>query len=71
MENVSRAKELGSGRFSAVILGKFKDFIEEVAIKKMEKKKAQVDSSVYLKANGQLNIINYYGTESTDDNEFM
>ena len=60
MENVSRVKELGSGRFGAVILGKFKDFNEEVAIKKMEKKKVQVDSSLYLKANGQLNIINYY-----------
>ena len=65
------AERLGTGRFGSVFQGKFTNVAEEVAIKKMEKKKVQVDSSFYIKANGYPNIIGYYGTETMDGNEFM
>jgi len=76
MENIGRmsffsAESLGSGRFGTVYPGKFQDFDEEVAIKKMRKKKVQVDSNLYVKTNGQQNIINYYGTEITEQDEFV
>ena len=76
MENIGRmsfssAERLGSGRFGTVYPGKFQDFDEEVAIKKRWKKNVQVDSNLYVKTNGQQNIINYYGTEITEQDEFV
>ena len=66
------AESLGTGRFGSVFPGKLKDVREEVAIKKMEKERIQIDSNVYVKLNGQSNVIKYYGTdESTDDDKFM
>ncbi len=66
------AESLGTGRFGSVFPGKLKDVREEIAIKKMEKERIQIDSNVYIKLNGQSNVIKYYGTdESTDDDKFM
>ena len=66
------AESLGTGRFGSVFPGKLKDVREEVAIKKMWKERIQIDSNVYVKLNGKSNVIKYYGTdESTDDDKFM
>ena len=40
---------------------KLKDVEEEVAIKKMMRRNVRIDSSLYVKINGQPNVINYYG----------
>ena len=66
------AESLRTGRFGSVFPGKLKDVREEVAIKKMWKERIQIDSNVYVKLNGKSNVIKYYGTdESTDDDKFM
>ena len=64
--SIFRAERIGTGRFATVFPGKFQDVSKEIVIKMMEKKKVQVDSILYLKANGKPNIINYYGIDSTD-----
>jgi len=70
--NIFSAERLGTGRFGSFYFPrKFKNVDGEVAIKRMDKKLARVDTTLYLKANGQPNIIYYYGTESTDQDEFM
>ena len=69
--SIFRAESVGYGRFGTVFPGKIKDVKEEVAIKRMEKKKVRVDSSLYLKTNGNPNIVNYYGTDYSTDVEFM
>ena len=67
-----RDERLGSGRYGSVFPGKFLHFPKEVAIKKMEKTKVRVDSRLYVKLNGQPNVIGYYGSSnSTDDLEFV
>ena len=50
---------------------KLKDVEEEVAIKKMMRRNVRIDSSLYVKINGQPNVINYYGIDdSTYDDAF-
>ena len=60
-------ERLGSGRFGSVFPGKCKDVQEGVAVKRMEKKKINIDTSLYLKAKRHPNIIGYYETETMDD----
>ena len=64
--NIFSAERLGTGRFGAVFPGKIKDVVEEVVIKRMKKDNIQVDSSVYVKTNGQSNIIGYFGTDESN-----
>jgi len=69
---IFRAERLGTGRFGSVFPGKIKGFVEEVAIKLMEKKKFQIDSNLYVQVNQNPNLIRYYGTDySTEDDKFM
>lgn len=56
-------ERLGSGRFGSVFPVKSKGVTEEIEIKKIEKKKVNVDSSLDMRLNGT----NY----STDEDEFM
>ena len=70
LENVGqlsfrRSDCLGSGRFGKVFTGKFINDME-VAIKRMEKEKTQVDLILLLKARKHPNIIDYYTTEESD-----
>jgi len=62
-------ERLGSGRFGPVFFGRFTDISQnlDVAIKRMRSDKMQVDSSLYVKANGKQNIIKYYGTHCSLD----
>ena len=63
-----QAKRLGLGRFgTAVFMVKYNDGIavDDVAVKRMEKDKVQIDSSFYRRANGQPNVIKYYCTHET------
>ena len=66
--SVFHTQKLGLGRFgTAVFMGKHNErtAAEEVAVKKMDKGKIQIDSSLYLRANGQQNVIKYYSTHET------
>ena len=66
--SVFRAERLGSGRFDTIVfMGKHNERTapEDLAVKKMDKGKIQIDSSLYIKANGQPNVIKYYGTHET------
>jgi len=66
--SVFHTQKLGLGRFgTAVFIGKYNErtVAEDVAVKKMVKGKIQIDSSLYLRANGQQNVIKYYGTHET------
>ena len=66
--SVRHAERLGSGRFSTIVfIGKLNErtAAEDVAVKKMEKGKNHIDSSLYLRANGQPNVIKYYGKHET------
>ena len=66
------AKKLGYGQFGTVFSGKFTGVDEEVAIKRMEKrKKVHIDANVYHRANGQQHLIYYYGIELSPKDEFM
>ena len=69
--SIFRAERLGSGRLGGVFTGKIKDVKEEIAIKRMMKKKVRVDFSLCLKTNGNPNIITYYGTDYYSDVQFM
>ena len=71
--SILRAERLGIGRFGTVFPGKLKDVAEEVAIKRMEKTNVRVDFGLYVKANEHPNIITYYGTDYSrdEDDEFM
>lgn len=64
--NIFSAERLGTGRFGTVFPGKIKDVVEEIVIKRMKKDNIQVDSSHYVKTNGQSNIIEYYGIDESD-----
>ena len=64
-------ERLGFGRFGSAFAGKLKHVAEEVAIKKMIKGNIQIDSSLYVKTIGQPNVIGYYGTEHSTDDQFM
>ena len=69
--SIFRSERLGTGRFGTVFPGKIKNVTEEIAFKRMEKKKVRVVSSLYIKANECLNIVNYYGTHESKDDEFV
>ena len=66
--SVFHTERHGIGRFgTAVFIGNYNEGIaaEDVAVKMMENGKIWIDSSLYLKANGQPNVIKYYGTHET------
>jgi len=66
--SVFHAERLGTGRFgTAVFIRNYNEGIaaEDVAVKRMEKDTIQIDSSVYIRANGQPNVIKYYNTHET------
>jgi serine/threonine protein kinase len=69
--SIFRNERLGAGRFGTVFPGQINKITEEVAIKKMQKEKVRVDSSLYLKLNECPNVVNYYGTHELKDDEFM
>ena len=63
--SVFHTERLGSGRFgTTVFIGKYNErtAAEDVAVKRMEKDTIQIDSKVYIIANGQPNVIKYYDT---------
>lgn len=67
--SVFHAERLGTGRFGyGVFMGKYNQGIaaEDVAVKRVEKDQIKIDSILYLKANGQQNVVKYYGTHETD-----
>jgi len=66
--SVFHTERLGIGRFgTAVFIGKCNEITaaEDVAVKMMEKDMMRIDSSLYIRANGQPNVIKYYGTYET------
>jgi len=69
--SIFRSERLGTGRFGTVFPGKIKNATEEIAVKRMEKRKIRVVSSLYIKANECPNIVNYYGTHESKDGEFV
>ena len=65
-----RSACIGTGKFGGwVYQGKFKG-IRDIAVKRVSKRLAFVESNDFVKADGHSNIIRHYSTEE-EDVEFM
>ena len=67
--NINRSHVLGKGRFGRVFFGNYLG--KDVAIKRAEKESTQVDTTIFLNAQGHPNIIHHYYIKENKDPEHM